>query len=279
MKNNRILSPLDERDFTAECVGLSSESIIPEEYISEKKAKTLIQMFSGQCVAHSVTTTMAYCELKVGLKPNDYSRGFLYMMEKKNRDDGPGSYTREVLSVAQKYGNLPWSKYKFGNNDCYSLWNGFSKKRDKLCSFASCKILNYFRLKTKEEIQRCVLKNGACVFDYPIYKGNGGLPKRYKIPKKDAKISGWHSVTCIGWTKDSWILQDSYGVLRSRFEIPFDYCPVETLECWGITIDKTNERYNVNKVSCFLSCFVYFPIYIKNQFVDWFHEIFKNKMK
>ena len=103
-----VRSGIDERDYTIQQVGLLSlpEEGLPEEYKTPFKCKTLNQMFSSQCVAHALSTTMAYCEKKEGLEPNDYSRGFTYMMEKKSKNDGPCSNTRELLSCANKYGNL-----------------------------------------------------------------------------------------------------------------------------------------------------------------------------
>lgn len=78
-----VRSPYDGRDYTLVNVGLESkdgEEPLPEEYITPFKVKTLNQMFSSQCVAHALATTMAYCEKKLGLEPNNYSRGFTYMM-------------------------------------------------------------------------------------------------------------------------------------------------------------------------------------------------------
>ena len=73
-----LSSPVDARDYTADMVGIEKTELT-EQYEPAKRQPVKFQGISSCCVAYAICTAIAYCEAKHGVKPNDGSRGFIYL--------------------------------------------------------------------------------------------------------------------------------------------------------------------------------------------------------
>lgn len=230
----KVFSPEDSRDYkyTAEKVEL------PEEYIPESILPITDQFWSSMCVAHALSTTMSYCERKAGLVPNEYSKGFIYGNRNGKREDGEGMVTRDAIKILHKEGGCPHKYFRWHMSNVGSVVKAFKKDEDRLQLLASpYRLKEYIRLTTVEEIKQAVYKYGACVLCYPTRKSN----KTYIEPATD-KATGSHAITVIGWTKDHFILQNSWGKLAGEgglFYMNYDY---DWEEAWALVIYPTTER-------------------------------------
>ena len=221
VNKNKIFSPEDKRDYTFTTTGIDLVEL-PEEFMPEKRIHITNQFWSGSCVSHALATTMSYCELKKGLEPNEYSKGFIYGNRNGQNEDMEGMYTRDAIKILQKEGDCPHADFRWHMSDVRIVVNAFKKRETELQEKAlPFKIKSYVRLYTIEEIKQAVYQYGACVLCYPTRKSN----KTYIEPAED-KTTGSHAITVIGWTKDHLILQNSWGKLSGKngiFYMNYDY--------------------------------------------------------
>lgn len=248
-KYRTVQSPIDSRDYTMQTVGLQSVKL-PEEYEPEKRRPVKYQNWSSCCIAFASCTTMEYCEQKLGLVPNDYSRGMIYLNRNNEDVDVDGMYTRKALKILQKEGTCQYHEYRWAHNTHDVLFEIGEGKEEKLEPLAApYKIKSYFALNSIEEIKQTVYQEGACVCCYPVFHSFENV---LTVPEEGEKQHGRHAVTCIGWRKEGFILQDSYSELAHFFSsvgpgcflMPFEYYEAmkKTLEFWGIIVNPDAPR-------------------------------------
>ena len=254
-----IPSPKDDRDYTISTVGLTV-SELPSEYRTEGEVKILSQGSVGSCVAHAIATAMAYRELKAGKSTyNNYSRGFIYGNRRDTDYSKEGMITRQALRQVNHDGDCLYNTFPW--NEKYPLVKDrIAKGKDIYFNESkNYKIKSYFRCHTDEEIKTAIMTQGAVVLGMPLYKGFG---KNVPLPTINDEMTGGHAMCCVGWNKDGWIVQNSWG---SRWGdngycyIPYEY-PVS--EWWGITMDdnipelkKDNWFVKALKFTWFYICF------------------------
>lgn len=250
-------SPVDERDYTVATVMLGDVDL-PEEYIP-KMRHIKYQNWSSCCVGFAICTAMEYAEAKAGLKPNTYSEGYLYIARDGEDEDVNGMYTRKALKCAQKDGTCQYHEYRWAHNThdvLFAIGKGVEEKLDPIAE--PFRIGSYFRLSTIDEIKQAVYQIGAAICCYPVYKPFENV---LHIPEEGEKQRGRHAVTIIGWTKEGFILQDSYTRLahinlppskvpNGCFLIPYEYIEDETaskaLELWAFYLNEDVPRKPAN---------------------------------
>ena len=201
--NGYIPSPPDDRDYTLETVCALDDEELPEEYITDKEVPVLNQGPNSDCVAHAIAVAIAHGQYKAEGKFNDFSRGYIY----GNR----GTYPKMKAKIAEKP-------------------EEYAKEA------AKSKIVNYCRLYSEREIKKAIMHQGAVVIGTTLFEGFG---KHVKVPTKDSKKTGGHAMCCIGWNKEGWIIQNSWGSFwgdHGYCYMPYEY-PADEGE--GITLSTT----------------------------------------
>lgn len=260
-KFTSLLSPKDDRDFNLEKV---SKLIVefPEEYES-KQTEILNQGQVGSCVAHSCASTMMTCEEHSVEKHNNYSRGYIYANRRDTDYQGEGMYPRQALKQLNKCGDVLYDDFPY-NIEYPEIKQKLKGIEDELAEKASeHKIVNYYRCYTNDDIKSTIINRGACIICVPVYENFGR-----DLEKPEGKLRGYHAMTIIGWTKDYWIVQNSWGKnwgYKGKLHMSYDY-PWD--EAWGmsVTLDNINpvpERTWLEKLI----------LIIKN----WFKNLFKKK--
>lgn len=236
--NGYLPSPPDDRDYSYDkiCM-LSMEQELPEEYITDKVVPVLDQGCNSDCVAHAIATATAHGQYKAEGKFNDLSRGYIYGNRRLTDYQGEGMYVRQALknfnhdgdclkTVFPYTGSYPVMKAKIAEKP-----EEYAKEAEKL------KLVNYCRLYSETEIKKAIMNQGAVVVCITTYRDCFG--KQIKVPNKDSIKSGGHAMCCIGWNKDGWIIQNSWGKGwgdKGYCYMPYEY-PVD--EWWGLTTSFT----------------------------------------
>lgn len=226
---NAIPSPIDERDYTMSTVGMSVGEL-PESYEC-KSVKILNQGTIGSCTSHSIVTNMMSSEKQTNDNSNEYSRGYIYANRHINDAKSDGQVIRYALHQLVKDGTVLQEDFPY--NMSYSkIIAKFESEKECLAQCNHYKIENYFRVYSAEEIKTCVMKNGGCVIGVYVYDNFG---RDLHKPASDAKRTGCHAMTIVGWKDNKWIVQNSWGSswgYGGKLYMDMDY-PI--LESWGIT--------------------------------------------
>lgn len=232
-----LFSPEDNRDYSLEDAEVPMcAAAFPEEYRTEGKMPVLNQGVTSECVAHAIATAMGYGEYKAGFKnAHNFSRGMIYGNREDNHFQGEGMYTREALRQVNHYGDCMYDT--FPHIGSYPNMKAiFEEGKEKYLSEAEpYKIVNYFRCYNEDDVKRAIMEQGAVVIAINIYEGFG---KNVKLPEPGEKSKGGHAMCCVGWTKEGWLVQNSWASVwgdKGYCHIPFEY-PVK--EWWGITVNK-----------------------------------------
>lgn len=228
-----IFSPLDTRDYTVERVMDMAEAPLPEEYHVEGNVAIMSQGVIGSCVAHAISAALGYGEFKAGFKNcHNYSRGYIYA----NRENGTeGMITRDAIKSVNKSGDCLYSTFPWNETYPEVRERLLQNKETYDKEAAQYVILNYFRCYSETEIKKALMNCGAVVLAMPLYSKFG---KNTKAPTSDESYTGSHAMCLVGWDKDGWIIQNSWGKYwgdKGYCHVSYDY-PVR--EWWGLTINK-----------------------------------------
>ena len=226
----------DPRDYTLEKVSVMSAAPLPEEYRTEGNVPVLNQGINSDCVAHAIAVASAYGQYKINENFNDFSRGYIYGNRRATDYQGEGMYVRQALKNFNHDGDC--LNVDFPYRGSYPKMKAkIAEKPEEYKEKASkSKLINYFRLYSEEEVKRALISHGAVVVGITIYSS---FSTHAKVPTKEDKKSGGHAMCCVGWNKDGWIIQNSWGKFwgdGGYCYLPYDY-PVD--EWWGLTMSDT----------------------------------------
>lgn len=142
--------------------------------------------------------------------------------------------TRQALKQVHHEGDCLYTTFPY--NETYPKVKArIEKNSDKYhTEAANYKIKNYFRCITEEEVKRAIMKQGAVVLGMTVYSS---FQKNVPLPTSNDISRGGHAMCCVGWNKDGWIIQNSWGKYwgdKGYCYVPYEY-PIN--EWWGITLN------------------------------------------
>lgn len=229
-------SPPDDRDYTLDKIctlSMEDETPLPEEYILEGNIPVLNQGIYSDCVAHAIATATAYGQYKAEGKFNDLSRGYIYGNRRATDYHGEGMMVRQALKNFNHDGDCLTVKFPYRGTYPAMKEMIAEKKEEYAEAAAKSRLVAYCRLYSEREIKKALMNQCAVVVCITTFKGN--MKTHIEIPTKDSIKSGGHAMCCIGWNKDGWILQNSWGSFwgdHGKCYLPYAY-PVD--EWWGLT--------------------------------------------
>lgn len=231
-----LKSPKDFRDYKV-ATAIRAE-ILPEEFrLSDRIIKD--QGLVGSCVAHSLSSALE--------KNNQiFSTGWIYGYRPMGYYQGEGMYIREALKTVQKIGAVKQPDFPH-NIEMMEAKQIVDKNLLTLKTKAQeFQIEAYAKLNTIVEIKNFIYTSKTpVIFAVKVGTNYLDLDKNNIIivPKDlDNNNVGNHAMIIIGWTKDGFIIQNSWGELWGKQGIailPYDY-PID--EAWGITISKEESK-------------------------------------
>ena len=201
-KLNFSPSPDDERDFI-----FTSEGNFPEELdYSDELHPIRNQGSQGSCYAQSACCMKEWQEKRdYGL--NEYlSPQFFYNnrynLYDENPDNDYGMFGRDVMRILKEVGVCLERNYKYGLIE-------EKKEISEECYIEALNhtIKGYARVYEKDDLKRCLLKNGPCLIGFPVYNNTTRMWKR----KENEQMNGGHAMTVIGYNKEGFIIRNSWG--------------------------------------------------------------------
>ena len=197
-----VPSPLDERDWRADAI-YNFKSYIPQE----KDLRTSLQAVrnqgsQGTCAAQSAACMKEWQESKDINYDEYFSPQFIYNLRKNQ--DTEGMYGRDVMRILYKIGVCSEADYQYGRIETS---DDLMQKDQLIVDASNHKIKHYAQLNTIEGTKIAVCKNGPCLICFPVY--NMGM--KMWIPKHGSKMMGGHAMTLVGYTRDSFIIRNSWG--------------------------------------------------------------------
>lgn len=245
-----IFSPEDDRDYTikkartkAKVIALQPKIELPEEYRTIDDTPILDQGIYPTCVSYALVAALMHAEYKQGAEyATPYSRGFIYANREEDQHQGDGMIVREALQQLTKYGDCEYNLFPF-NRKYKRIRNKFKKQEDTLKQNAQPYIISsYFRCRNEQEIKEAIMTYGSVIMGIDTFSGFKG--KNIPVPDEDEAPKGGHCMCCVGWNKEGWIVQNSWG--KSFGEDGYCYIPYEypEAEWWGIIINPNFPRYS-----------------------------------
>lgn len=257
-------SPPDDRDYTLETVCAIEDIELPEEYRTEGNVPVLNQGANCDCVAHAIAVATAYGQCKAQKKFNDFSRGYIYGNRRVLDWQGEGMFIRQALKNFNHDGDCLNTTFPYRGSYPEMKAKIAEKPQEYSEAASKSKLINYFRLYSEREIKKAIMLQGAVVLGMPVYKN---FSTYVKLPVEGDVKRGGHAMCCVGWNKDGWIIQNSWGKYwgdKGFCYLPYDY-PVE--EWWGLTACTTTpqpEKDNIFKR--FIGLIKSFITLLKNYF-------------
>jgi len=206
-------SPVDPRDWIAEEIYLTAIPI-PETFDWRDELCVLpirSQGTSSQCAAFSGAAIKETQELKesrsqgssfhnnFSTKPSKCYFSPQYIYNQRYNKPANGMNTVDLMKI-MKNGVLLEEDYPFAPN--YREQRITAQQRKKALPY---RIAGYARIETIEKTKEEIYMNGPVVFAVPTYTHNT------MMWRPNGNKPGGHAMCLIGWTKDAFIVRNSWG--------------------------------------------------------------------
>ena len=197
---NEQSSPFDERDLQVEGL-LNPDFELPKtlDYRGDLPP-VWDQGVDGPCSAYASAAMKQWQEKKdYGLKKS-LSKFFIYSL--RSNYPNRGMYARDTMQILQKYGVPTEKSFK-------KKWKSKDDiPQEVLDEALNHKIIGYAKVNTVDGLKKSLYKNGPCYATFPVYSNE---PEFWKSSFGKNKIIGGHAVCIVGYTKDGFIVRNSWG--------------------------------------------------------------------
>jgi C1A family cysteine protease len=198
---NATASPVDPRDFQAESI-FPSDLNLPDVFDPRKVILPVRdQNIQGSCVAES-----SACLKEIQEKKNVGFEDFMspqFVYNNRCNQEGEGMYPRDSMNILYKKGIVSEEDYPYGK-----IEKPEQISQDVLNKASNYKIQGYAYVNTIQTLKAAIYRNGACAFTVPVYTPNTTM---WKPVKQGDLVTGGHCMTAVGWTKDGFIIRNSWG--------------------------------------------------------------------
>lgn len=226
-------SAYDIRDYK-----IKADAELPEEYKGSFDIPVKNQKNKPTCVAHALASLVEYHNKRQSGKYRKFSTEFIYGFRPEGYYIGDGMCIKDGLKTLLNKGDVYYTELEGNSN----YERAMEKVKADIVALSykahPHRISAYYKLNTADEIKTAIMRDGAVVASMNTYDG-ARLVKDVYTYDKNAE-HGRHCVLLIGWNKNGWIVQNSWGYLYGgdgRFVLPFSF---ELNEAWGVTDDITD---------------------------------------
>lgn len=226
----------DCRDYVLKATATGN---LPETYEYFNLPPIKNQETSSTCVAHAAAELVEYHYAR---QHSDYaferfSTEFIYGYRPSGYIQGQGMLLRASLKSIKKLGDVTYNTLP-GNNEVDVATANVNAKLDDLKTAAKPHVISvYFQCKDENSIKQAIYQSGPVMASMGIFKGDKVDKKGNYYSDESSNWSGAHCVLIVGWTKDKWVLVNSWGTKwgdKGKFYLPLNY---EFYEAWGIGDD------------------------------------------
>lgn len=231
-----IPSPYDVRDFTL-------RALPPQEFPDEFDLGVVAikdQEDAPTCMPHTMSEIIEYHNFHQKGKYTRFSTEYIYG-NRKNDYTTEGMHLRDALHVAFSRGDVPYDVMP-GNHWAAEARANVQPKNLILRGIAyPNRISSYYLITNTDELKYALINHGPVAAGM-IWYWDYEMQNNTYIYKSQTKGFEYHAVLIVGWTKDQWIVQNSWGEQwgdKGRFYIPMSYGLNLFFELYGVTDDIT----------------------------------------
>lgn len=233
LKNAVKKAAYDVRDYT-----IKADAALPDEYQSEITVPIKNQGSKPTCTAHALASLVEYHNKRQTGKYRRFSTEFLYGYRPDGYYLGDGMRIKDGLKTLLKVGDVYYTELI--GNSCFIVARANVKERcDELLEKARPhRISAYYKLNNADEIKTAIMRDGVVVAAMNTYAGATLDDDIYTYDP--SAEHGAHCILIIGWSKDGWLVQNSWGDSYGgdgKFILPFGF---KLNEAWGVTDDITD---------------------------------------
>lgn len=225
----------DLRDYKLTKGELKEE--FPESYSCFTTSTIKNQGTVCSCVAHATSSIL---ESYIGFQ-DTLSTNFIYGIQNKEcGHDGYGMYLRDACSIVKKYGDMLEQDCE-GNYEvpeCWDIAECALNEEYKAKRALNYKIESYVSLQSESEIKKFLMSYGPALGSIKWYN-NFKLSNKNILEGTKTGSYGYHAIAVIGWNKEGFICQNSYGDNwgdKGYFTLPYS---IGIEECFGLIDDST----------------------------------------
>ena len=240
-------SPPDIRDYQL-ASGAVDLSTLPETFINTK-TKIKSQGNKQTCVAHALSSLVEFHDSL----HETFSTDFIYGCRTDSDYLGEGMYLRDGLKVLQHYGDVLLEDLP-GNTDVptarQKVSQNFSSLKEK--AFPN-RISTYYKVNTVDELKHSLYFNGPVPGSIRWFSG-AKIDKQGNYLYTPSKEFTGHAILIVGWTKDSFICQNSWGTWsgdKGYFYIPFEKLSEVFFEIYAVTDNITDIKKPAEAINFF----------------------------
>ena len=159
----------------------------------------------GTCASFASAAMKEWQELKdIGYK-SYMSPEFIYD-QRENQEVDQGMYLRDVMKILSTFGSCPEAL-------CPYVTDPGIRTKANIPQVAfdvgqKFTIQSYAAVFTEDEFKTALAFSGPCLIAFPCYNGSASF---WKPSKATDPIPGGHAVLCVGYTKDGYIIRNSWG--------------------------------------------------------------------
>ena len=239
----------DIRDYKLKA-GVVSEAALPEEFVFGVNVPVKNQGAVNSCVAHAMSRIL---ETNLGDVESDdkpLSTNFIYGTQKLlHGHTGEGMYLRDACATALKNGDMVYDDCPANIEapDCYESAEEALNVPSKTEKAYHYRINRYFSCNSPAEIKYAIYNYGpvlaALNWSYSFYVDDEGI---LRTDDEKPEYCGGHAFMVIGWTKDGFLCQNSWGEdwgLNGKFILPYtmSFTEARGIEDYDNRLDKEDD--------------------------------------
>lgn len=243
-------SPPDDRDFLASAIDPEK---LPEELdLTPGMFEVRDQGMQPTCVA-MVGAQMKDWQEKKDIEEQSEPMSAQFIYNHREHQERRGMCGRDLMRILKDIGSVPESMYRYQTKDPITSELLEEAKRFKIAGYAA--------VYTVEEMKLSLLKNGPCYISVPVYPN--AYPSMWKQVNPEDYARSGHAMTVVGYTKEGFVLRNSWGYWNYDGECIF---PFEDWNCLAeayttidadtvkkiIEIKEEKKKYNLTNFQKFL---------------------------
>jgi Cysteine protease len=229
MVGGALPSQLDLRDYIASKSAVMVTEL-PEEF-QVRNTTILNQGMVGSCVAHTVASFVESVR-----EDGKYSTGWIYGYRPPHYHQGIGMQPRNALDTLRNVGELKYNDFPENVEMIVAKDLVDTKFKKYELKAEDTQILSYSAL-NKNNVKQWIYNNKYPVM-ITLFIGNYKEEKGIIYPPQNYDKSSGHAVLLLGWNKDGWIIQNSWGTGWGKKGIGIISYDYEINEFWGISMNK-----------------------------------------
>lgn len=233
----------DVRDYKLK-VRAVGDANLPEDFVFSKEVSVKNQENVNSCVAHAMSSILeSYTDTPL-------STNFIYGTQKKlYGHEGEGMYLRDACATALKYGDMEYEDCP-GNTEvpeCYESAEAALNCPEKREAAYYYRVNRYFSCNSPADIKYAIYNYGpvlaALNWSYSFYVNDEGILSCEEV---NPEYCGGHAVMVIGWTKDGFLCQNSWGEdwgMNGKFILPYSmkFTEARGIEDYNNALDSSED--------------------------------------